>query len=272
MFSFLPFQLTCAMQSKKAASSRPLSVLASRALKTVGIVVLIGALLDIFILPIPYQLDRQWQIDFVTQAADRGISLLVGIVLFLTGYWVDGAAGLASEKKSIWQDGRFYAFILASILGLFFLLLFPFHLNNVRLGHEEAQTQIAAQVKTAETNLNTQIQTEMDSRRQQIQQLLPATDEQLSELTKNNQLTKEQADLIRKFKANPSEVDTFLKKQEDDLRSKLKGEIGTQQQQAQEKVKQEALKSGLRVGVTNLILAIGFITIGWLGLRNVRQL
>lgn len=260
------------MQSKKITPSRSVSVLASRALKTVAIVVILGALLDIFVVPIPYQLDRQWQIDFVTQAVDRGISLLLGLVLFLTGFWVDSAAGVAVERKNIWQDPRLYAFVLSSILGLFFLILFPLHLNNVRLGHQETLTTINKQATDTQSQLNSQIKTEMDSRRQQITQLLAATDDQLDQLVKEKRMTQEQADLIRKFKADPKSVDPFLKTQENGLRTKLQTELGVKKNEAQQKLTNEALKSGLRVGISSLLLAIGFIVIGWVGLRNVRQL
>ena len=261
------------MNLKKSSSSRPSSVLISRALKTVGIIAVLAALLDMIILPIPYQImERQWQINFATQMVDRGIVPLVGIVLFITGFWVDQVGGTASERKQTWQDPRFWAFVLSSILGLFFLLLFPLHLNNVRLGNTDAVSQLSQQATEAENQLNTRLQTEVQSQRQQITQLLEASDEQLTQLTSAGQLSKEQADLIRNFKKDPNSLDSFLKQRQEELRNRLQTELGTRREQEQKNIKTEALKSGLRVGISSLLLAIGFIFVGWVGLRNLSQL
>ena len=257
----------------KKSSSRPLSTLASRALKTAGVVVTLAALLDMFILPVPYQfMERQWQINFATQMVDRGIVPLVGIALFLTAYWVDSLAGGTPERKRLWQDPRFWACVLSSILGLLFLLLFPLHLNNVRLGNTEVIGKLNEQATQAQTQLDTRLQAEVQSQRQQITQLLGATDEQLNELVQAGRLTKEQSDLVRKFKADPKSLDTFIKQREDELRNQLQTQLGTQKEQQQSNIKNEALKSGLRVGISSLLLAIGFIVIGWFGLRSLSQL
>lgn len=259
------------MTSKKISSSQSVPLLVARILKTVGIVITVAALLDMLISPMPYQFaDRQWQIDLVTAVVDRGIVPLVGIVLFLTGFSLDGATQV--ERRALWQDPRFWACILASLLGLVYVLAFPLHLNNVRLSNQTAVEQVNQQATQAETELNERLTTEIESRRQQINQLLTATDEQISQLTQNGQLTQEQADLIRQFKQDPKSVEPFLKKQEGELRTQLQTEIGTRKQQAQDSRKTEDLKSGLRIGLGSLLLATGFIIVGWTGLRNLRQM
>lgn len=258
------------MTSKQASSSRSVSSLSGHILKTVGVVITVAALFDILILSMPYQLlDRQWQTDLVTSMVDRGVVPMVGIVLFLTGFAVDGGN---VGKKVAWQDPRFWAFVLASLLGLFYTLAFPLHLNNVRVANQTAVEQVDQQASQVEKEIDDRLTQEMDSRRQQITQLMAASNDQLEQLIKNGQLTQEQADLVKRFKADPKSVEPFLKKQEDDLRSQLQAELGKQKQTAQDTRKTEDLKSGIRVSVSSLLLAIGFITIGWLGLRNLRQL
>ncbi|WP_416675891.1 HpsJ family protein [Egbenema bharatensis] len=87
------------MQAKNAAS-RPITPLVALTLKVVGIVITLSTLLDIVILSIPFQLaERDWQIDFVTQFVDRGIVPLLGIVLFLTGFWIDNRAAEAVIER-----------------------------------------------------------------------------------------------------------------------------------------------------------------------------
>jgi hypothetical protein len=258
------------MTSKKVSSSRSVPSLIASILKTAGVVITLAALLDMFILPLPYQfLERSWQISLVTAWVERGVVPLVGIVLFLVGFAVEG--GLGHEKKAVWRDPRFWACVLASVLGLLYILMFPFHLNNVRLANQSAVEQVNQQATQAETELNEQLNQEIESRRQQINQLLTASDSQISQLVEAGQLTQEQANLVKEFKANPSSVEPFLKKQEGELRSQVQTEIGVRKQKAQAARKTEDLKSGLRIGLSSLLLAIGFITVGWTGLRNLRQ-
>lgn len=260
------------MQAKKASSSRPTTALASRALKAVGIIITLSALLDILVLSIPYQLlDRDWQIDFVTQVVDRGIVPLVGIVLFLTGFWVDSTAGTLAERKRIWQDPRLWALILSSILGLLFLTLFPLHLNNVRLAYQDSSQGITKDAGDTETQLGSQIDGEIESRRQQISLLVTATDEQLNQLVEQNRISKEDADRVRQFKAKPDSVEPFLQQTREQLTNQAQQQLGISREQAQQQLKTRALKSGLRVGISSLLLSIGFIVIGWLGIRTLRQ-
>jgi hypothetical protein len=261
------------MNPKKALSSPTLSILASRTLKTVGIIVILASLLDMITLSMPYQIaERQWQINFVSQAVDRGVVPLVGLVLLLVGSWVDAVSDELPTRKPIWQDLRLYAFVLASLLGLFFLLVFPFHLNNVNGEYQTALGQVSQQSATAKTQLENRLQQEIGSRQQQITQLLGATDEQLTQLEQSGQLSKEQATLIRQFKADRNGIAPFLKDQEDKLRTQATTELGKQKQQAEENLKTETLKSGLRIGISSLLLAIGYIVIGWTGLRSLRQM
>lgn len=258
------------MTSKKLSSSRSIPSLMARLLKTTGLILTLAALIDIIILPMPYQFgDRQWQIDLVTSVVERGIVPLVGIVLFLTGYAIDEADG---ERRAAWQDLRLWACGLASLLGLIYVLMFPLHLNNVQVSSQSAVEQVGQQATQAETELNNQLNTEIENRRQQISQLITASDDQIAQLVKGGQLTQEQADLVKGFKSNPSSVDSFLEKQEGELRTQLQTEIGARKQKAQATRKTEDLKSGLRIGVGSLLLAVGFITVGWTGLRNLRQM
>lgn len=258
------------MTSKKLSSSRSVPALVANILKIAGLIITLAALFDILILPMPYALgDRQWQINFVSSVVDRGIVPLVGIVLFLTGFSLDSDA--EPRTRAIWLDPRFWALILASAMGLFYVVALPFHISNVDAANREAIEAVNKQGTEAETQLNQQLDTEIENRRQQINQLLPASDSQLDQLVKGGQLTQDQANLIKGFKANPDSVEPFLKKQSDELRDNLENELGVRKKAAQESRNNDDLKAKLRVGGGSLLLAIGFITVGWTGLRNLRQ-
>ncbi|MCU0569273.1 MAG: HpsJ family protein [Oculatellaceae cyanobacterium Prado106] len=258
------------MRSTQASN---LSVLVSRTLKTVGIVIILATLLDLVIAAMPYNFgDRQWQIGFTTQMVDRGIVPLVGIVLFITGFWVDSNLGNLPERKSLFTDPRFWAFALASLLGLMYVVLFPLHLMNIGWSNEQAIAQINQRAEQAQTELGNQLNTEISSQRQQINQLISATDEQLKQLEDGGQLSREQGQLIRDFKADPKKVDPFLQQREKETRDQLQTRIGTEKLQAEKTAQTEALKSGLRIGISSLLLAAGFIVVGWSGLRNLGQM
>ncbi|MBW4659419.1 MAG: HpsJ family protein [Drouetiella hepatica Uher 2000/2452] len=260
------------MNPKNALSSSSISLLASRTLKVVGIIVVLAALLDTVILSMPYQFsERSWQINFVTQVVDRGVVPLVGLVLLLVGFWIDSISGDRAIGKTFWQSPRFYVFAFASLMGLFFLLLFPLHLNNVRLEYANGIAQITKQTTDAEAQLNTRLQTEVESQRSQITQLTGATNEQLTQLEQSGQLTQEQAALVRRFKADPQGIDPFLSQRETELRNKAATEIRTQKQKVEDTLRTDSLKSGLRVSVSSLLLAIGYMVMGWMGLRSLRE-
>jgi hypothetical protein len=257
------------MRSTKSSPSS--SALISRTLKIVGIVITLATLLDIGIGAIPYNLgDKLWQIGFTTSLVDRGIVPMVGIVLFLTGFWIDSVD--RSDRKSMFADPRFWALAFSSLLGAVYLALFPLHLSNVGWSNQQALTQISEKAKQAETELGNQLNTEVTSQRSQITQLISASDEQLSQLVSNGQLSKEQADLIRKFKSDPKAVEPFLNKRIEETKNQLQTRIGTEKAAAEKKAQNESLKSGLRIGISSLLLAAGFGLIGWTGLRNLGQL
>ncbi|HEY9647906.1 MAG TPA: HpsJ family protein [Chroococcidiopsis sp.] len=254
--------------TSKATITRQITPLTSRSLKAVAIIIILAVLLDIFILPIPYNvLDRQWQINFVTQVVDRGIVPMVGLALLFTGYWVDSAAGTA-VKRPVWQDLRLYALILASLLGLFYLLSLPLHLNNVNVAKGEALERITQEATQAETQLGTRLEAEVNQQKQQISVLM-SNEDLLKQAVQAGQVSQEQSDLIAKFKQDPAALDQFIKQRVDQLQTQYQTEIGLRREKAQQTAKDEALKSSLRIGIGSLLLAIGYIIVGWTGLKSL---
>ncbi|HEY9620800.1 MAG TPA: HpsJ family protein [Crinalium sp.] len=256
------------MSSSKALNSLKTASLASLALKTVGVIIFLAALFDIIIMPYPFQvLDRQWQINFITLAVDRGIVPMVGLALILLGYWVDAVSGLGGGDRSSRKTLGFVALIISCILGLFFVLAFPLHLNNVRLNNQQAIEKINQDSAQAETQLDQRLQAEVGQQRQQIERLL-ANPQQLDQALASGQVPEQQATLLKQFRQDPKSLDQFIEKRVAELKQQFQTEIGTRREQALRTARIDAVKSGLRVGVSSILLAIGFITIGWVGLRN----
>jgi hypothetical protein len=241
----------------------------SLALKVVGVITILASLLDFIMIVIPPNFsDRTWQLGLVSQMVDRGIVPLVGIALLLAGYWMQSAAGF-NPRRPAWADLRFWAVILSAILGLVFLLFTVLHPNNVRANSREALAQVQEEVALAENQLEGRLGQELEQQRSQIDALLQ-NEEQLDQAIESGQVPAEQADLLRQFRSDPQALDQFLESRAGEFRNRIQQEIGTRRQEATQEIRRESLKSGIRVSVSSLLLAIGYFVIAVTGFRNLR--
>ncbi|MBE9216431.1 hypothetical protein IQ247_27860 [Plectonema cf. radiosum LEGE 06105] len=262
--------------------NRLATVNTSRTLKVVGIILILSFLVDILILSFPFQpTNSGWQIQLATAFVDRGIVPLVGLGMLFAGHWVDSF----DDSSPSGIDLRFPILILSSILGLIFLLIFPLHLNNVRQASDREVQQINASAQQAESRVKTelsQVQARLSTEqaKAQIEQQRTQVRNQFSELLKdetrykqaieNPSIPQQQKDLLKKFKADPKALDTFIAEQSDpqQLANQRLTQIAQEREAAEKRAKETAWKSGLRVGMSSLLLSIGYIVIGWTGLRS----
>jgi hypothetical protein len=264
------------------------TVNAARTLKVVGTILILSFLLDFVILLFPFQpTDKGWQIGLATALVDRGIVPMVGLGMLFAGYWIDGTSEMSDRSQPL--DLRFPALILSSILGLLFLLIFPLHLNNVNQAKSLTVTRISQDADQAENQLksqltqlqaqlgNTQVKAELEQQKSKIKAQftdLLKDDQKYKQALENPNLPPTQKELLKKFKANPQELDKFLAQQSDPqgLANEKLNQIRQRKEEAQKQAQQEALKSGLRIGMSSLLLSIGYIIIGWTGLRGMGAL
>lgn len=261
---------------------------AARTLKVVGIILILSFLIDFIILLLPFQpTNRDWQINLATALVDRGIVPMVGFGMLFSGYWADSFANDGSGSSGI--DLRMPALILSSILGLIFLLIFPLHLNNVRQQSlqrveqinkqaEQAQTQLNRQVSQLQAQLNSeQGKTALENRRNQLKTQIDELlkdDKKYNEALNSPGLNPNLKELLRQAKANPKNVDKLIAQQVDPqaLANQQLSQIRDRKEQAASREKEGAWRSGVRIGISSLLLAIGYIVIGWTGLRNMNTL
>ncbi|NEQ73636.1 MAG: hypothetical protein F6K23_11540 [Okeania sp. SIO2C9] len=262
----------------KATNIRQYSSIAARTLTVVGIIMILSSLLDFVVLSIPFNISsRAWQIGLVTQLVDRGIIPMVGMALLFTGYWVNSNSGLQDNSTSSILDLRFWGLLLASLLGLIYLLLFPLHLNNTRLARAEAIERINQQANTAETQLEARVSTsEFQNQIQQRQSQLKnqfstllGDETRLNEALENEQLSEQVKSLLEQSKENPQIIDEFLNRQAQQLPAQLLTRIRTRKQELEEQANSNSFKSSVRTGFSSLLLAVGYIMIGWTGLKNM---
>jgi exonuclease VII large subunit len=196
---------------------------------------------------------------------------MIGITLLIVGYWIES---ITSGQKSL--DLKLPAFILSTFLGLLFLLLIPVHIKNLNQINTTALTQIQQTADQAESRIQqefenldkitkdpkaleqlktqlTQIDTVINSGTYQGQQL---TSQQIDQL----KAQKQQYQSLQELAKKPAE----LKKRKEELQTQLRD----QKQERENQTKITNFKEGLRIGLSSLMLAIGYTVIGWFGLRS----
>ena len=265
----------------KATNIRQYSLIAARTLTIAGVVMILSSILDFIVLSIPSKIENiyntTWQIGLTTQIVDRGIIPMVGMTLLFTGYWVSNNSGLRDNSTSSILDLRFWALLLASLLGLVYLLLFPIHLNNIRIAQGERIEQIEQQSEQRETQLQNQIdsgqletrvQEQLAKQKKEFSNLLK-DETKLKEVLADEQLSDQIKTLLEESKDNPQVIENFLKKRAEEVPNKSLTQIRIQGKQSKEQVNSRAFKSSVRIGLNSLLLSVGYIMIGWTGLKNM---
>jgi len=256
------------MTSDPAVTNPTKSPLAAIALKLVGLVTIISALLDYLVLVIPPNLaNPQWQLATTTQLVDRGIVPLVGIALLLTGFWIDSSVGRSFRQQNLTTDLRFWVCALASALGLMYLLLALFHINAVRLNSQTALEQVNSEASEASIQLEQRLSTELNQQQTQLGALLQNED-LLAQAIQTGQLPQD----IEQYRDNPEGLSQFLQQRADQARQEIQTQIGSRREEAERRVRTEAWKSSIRVSISSLLLAAGYIIIGWSGLKRLMAL
>ena len=256
-------------------------------LQLIGIICILFFSLDLLFLLFPLQLtDKLWQINLCRSLVDQGIVPLLGLGAILTAYWVDRSS---ESSRSSSSGLKLPIFILSSLLGLIFLLIFPLHLSNVNQVKEEGLARIEKEAEQSENQVksqlaqlqnqlgNDQVKASVEKQRAALKEQLRT---QLNELVKDeqkynqalsdNQLPEAQKDLLKQYKTNLNSLDNFIAQQTDpeQLAKQRISQIQTQAQQQLQKTQEDAWKE-LRTGINSLLLSIGYIVIGWRGLRGM---
>lgn len=247
----------------------PNASMTSIALKVVGVVTILASLLDYIMIIFPTNFsNRGWQLEMISQIVDRGIVPMVGVALLLAGYWVQSIAGQGG-RRAAWADLRVWALVLSAIFGVVFLLFTVLHPNNVRANSQEALEQIQQEATTAETQLEGRLSQELQQQRGQIDALI-ADEDLLAQAIESGQVPQEQAALLRQFREDPQALDQFLQDRVGQFRTQIQQEIGGRREEATQQIRQEALKSGIRVSLSSLLLAIGYFIIAVVGFRSLK--
>lgn len=242
------------------------SPLASRALLIAGLVLILSALVDYFVLLVPPDFsNRAQQVNLASQFVDRGIVPLVGITFLLLGGWIQTEVE-GGRKGGASNAARLGAMGIAALLSLIFLLIVPLHFNNVRVQKNTSLESVNEQATRAEGELSQAVENQLQQERNRIQALLQ-NEKLLQEAIAGGQLEGEQVALLQQFQANPDSVESYLQEEAQKETERLTTEIANRKEQDTKDVNRGAWKASSRTVLSSLLLAIGYGLLSWVGLK-----
>ncbi|NCJ08064.1 hypothetical protein GS597_16420 [Synechococcales cyanobacterium C] len=238
----------------KSTDLQPYFQPSAKVLKWVGIVLVLSFVLDFGIRLGSSQFDNsEWQLGFMSEMIDRGIIPLIGLAFIYaaTGFKaVVTPMSDTAESAPPWQDARFWSFVVASLLGLLFILLVPLHFTTTSRLLNDGLDRLEQQASQQELLVQQE--------QRQLQSI--ASSGQLDQLLQNPQLPPDQLAILQELKENPEALNARVEERLTELRQ--------QKQSAEGEAKSEARTTQLRAGTRSLLLAVGFVLIGWTGLRD----
>jgi hypothetical protein len=194
------------------------------------------------------------QLNLLNEMIDRGVIPLIGLAFVSAGFWLNNALNYSAEPKetptSPLKNPQFWNFVFASLLGLLFLILVPVHFS--------ASGQIVNAAMTRADQQEAQMKFGIQQEQAQIQQVLASG--QIDQLIQQKNIQPEQLALLQELKKDPKAAD---KKAAQRL-----SEMKTQKQQALDQVSKEVSINRWRAEIRSILLALGFVAIGWTGLRD----
>ena len=243
------------------------SFLTPLALKTAGAVLILSSLIDlVFMLVFPPEnlvLDGgRWWLYATSQLVDRGLLPLVGIAFMVTGDWIkivsteDGG-----ERGNVWRIGTF---VLASLLGLIFVLIIPFQLSTTNDFKTQELGKISKEVTQIEAGIKNNLKQINAQSKDKLKEQITAIDKELKggqippERLTNLQITKSKLELLL------NDPKKFAAESEQNLQ-----QLQKQKQKVETQASERMLKTGVRTSLASFLLAIAYITIGWTGLKRV---
>jgi hypothetical protein len=239
--------------------SRPLRQ-TSLVLPLVGIVVSLTVVVDFTMrLFDPDVYKPEGLFSLLNEFIDRGVILLIGLALISAGFWLNKAltrpaTDLNIAANSPLSNPQFWTFVFASLLGLLFLVLVPFHYSI----SGQVLNQMVSTASTRADQQEAQARDDFQQQQEQANNLIAKG--QVDQLLQQKNLSPQQFAFLQAIKLDPKAVD---KKAAQSL-----AELKTQKQQALDQINKVVNGSRWRVEVRSILLAIGFVALGWTGLRD----
>ena len=246
----------------KETTTLPITLQAARFLKLAGMAMILISLLDYLLLPIPMESGVEWSLRITTQMVDRGVVPMLGMALVFSGYGFENLAANMDVKPKPGLDLKFWVFLISIILGLVFLVVAPIHMSNVVKARNQTIERINQEAKDAEK----QLEIRLEQQATQVQDLL-AQNPDLDNYVDGGDLSASELEKLQEFKDDPDALTIQMAT----VRSKVKEQIQARKSASENRSKVGTLKSIWRVGITCLLLASCYLTIGWTGFTSQRR-
>jgi hypothetical protein len=228
----------------------------AQALKAIGIVLVLIAVVDFSLLAIPPSAGDvnwlDWRVEVISQIIDRGVIPLLGLALISFGIWITSRAG---QRGPVNGSLLLVTLVLAAILGLTYIGLSGYHFREARLASAAATRQINEQAQTAES--------ELDTRFEQLDQEIDL----LTSILESGGPLPEEVDpsLIEAFEQNPQ----VLEQRRELARKQELSQIRQQQLTARQEVRQRYRELMFRIPTSGVLLACGYLILAWMGLSEL---
>ena len=262
------------------SENRPHLPPSSRVLTVVGLILILTFFLDFLVrLTSPQLSNVEVQLTLLNDLVDRGVIPLIGLALIYAGFWFHlystpmvSDAQATKESGVAWQDPKFWTFVFASLLGLMFLLIIPFHYAKTGTVIQKALDQVEQEWTQNKATIDQQLnQIKLE---EQQWQAISKDPTQLDQLLQNPQLPPQQKEVLTQLKQDPQvlkqNVDGRVK-QLQQQQTQVAGQLTEAEKRKAEVIARaqgERTMTRLRAGIRGILLAIAFAAIGWTGLRD----
>ncbi|MGF1600428.1 MAG: HpsJ family protein [Thermosynechococcaceae cyanobacterium] len=248
---------------------------AAGVLQLVGIILVLTFFLDFIIrlIALPVTTDEM-QYQLLNEFIDRGVMPLIGLALVYVGFWLKQTSATPKKSASAWKDPNFWTFVFASLLGLLFLVVVPFHYSMTGKLFTKGMEQFDQRVAQDELRVQQGVRG-LEQEKQQWQAIAKDAN-QVDALLQNPQLPPEQKAQLQELKKNPAALEQAAQNTLVQIEENLKqvkdqqGELEKRKAEQVDQAKGERLLSRARSSMRSLLLALGFAIIGWTGLRDSR--
>ena len=195
--------------------------------------------------------DLSWQQTFLTDLAQRGITPLLGLSFILVSNILAYGFSPEPNQGSLVKDGRFWMFVVSSLLGLFYLIMIFLYFNTTG--------QLLSNASTQREQGLTQIEQIVQGRLGEFKTIKDSGE--IDKLLANEQLPAPQKEVLTRYKEDPAGVEKQMNEEAGKERAKLEGEF--------KEFKTTLTLARSQTGLRSAILALSYSVLGWVGLRNV---
>jgi ABC-type multidrug transport system fused ATPase/permease subunit len=235
-------------------------------LKVVGVVLILGTLLDYVVLAVPPDFSNsEWFANLINEWVSRAAVPLLGLALLFLGVRFDRNSEAGFKGLPVVAIG------LSALLGIVFLILAPLYFNSSRLTSAAQTRQINEQAAQAERQLNNLLA----QQRARVSAIVSNEDQlaRLQQQLDSLDLSEEQQAQLKQIRATLDKVKSDPKALDQEVaKARTEGinQIKQKQTEALDELQSELRRNRLHTTLSSLIFSVGYLLIAWIGLGGAK--